>query len=121
LTAEVSGNMKSKTATKTALTACLFAVCLFHSALAGAEVPLRVDRRKPLPVGVVGKHYAAMVPIFGGIPPYSCAVSSGQLPPGLTVIARNRQPQSYCLIHGTPTVPGNWVGITILKKKIEPQ
>ena len=53
-----------------------------------------------LPNGVVGQPYAAAVTRTGGNPPFTWAIKSGSLPPGLSL-----QPGGG--ITGTPTGPGN--------------
>jgi hypothetical protein len=95
----------------------LIAACFAVSALAEIATPVHFVRKKPLPNGVVGHQYEAMVPIMGGSPPYHCKVLHGQLPPGLTMETKNEGNQaSYCLIHGVPTKSGKWDGLTILEK-----
>ena len=49
-----------------------------------------------LPVGVVGTPYTGTIPVLGGTAPYSCSITSGTLPAGLTLGAG-------CIISGTPT------------------
>ena len=51
-----------------------------------------------LPNGTVGVPYTATIGVAGGISPYSCAITAGALPAGLTV--------SGCVVSGTPTVAG---------------
>ena len=52
-----------------------------------------------LPNGVVGTPYSATLAVTGGTAPYTCALSSGSLPAGLTLGAN-------CLVSGTPTTVG---------------
>jgi large repetitive protein len=50
-----------------------------------------------LPNGTVGTPYGATIGVSGGTSPYSCSITSGTLPAGLTLGAN-------CLVSGTPTV-----------------
>jgi hypothetical protein len=52
----------------------------------------------PLPGGTVGIVYNATIGVSGGIAPYSCSITAGTLPAGLTL--------SACVISGTPTAAG---------------
>ncbi len=56
-----------------------------------------------LPAAVVGTTYSQALPASGGHPPYSFALSSGSLPPGLALEA------SSGVIDGTPTASAAWV------------
>lgn len=51
-----------------------------------------------LPNGTVNVPYAATIGVSGGTAPYSCSITSGTLPAGLTL--------SGCTVSGTPTTPG---------------
>ncbi|ACO33900.1 Ig domain protein [Acidobacterium capsulatum ATCC 51196] len=51
-----------------------------------------------LPNGTVGVAYSAAIGVSGGTSPYSCAITSGTLPAGLTL--------SGCTVSGTPTTAG---------------
>ncbi|WP_446744206.1 beta strand repeat-containing protein [Silvibacterium acidisoli] len=51
-----------------------------------------------LPPGTVGVPYTGTIGASGGTAPYSCAITSGTLPAGLTI--------SGCTVSGTPTTPG---------------
>jgi hypothetical protein len=55
-----------------------------------------------LPQGVVGSSYSGNFTAVGGASPYTWSVSSGQLPPGLTLAA------STGALSGTPTASGNY-------------
>jgi hypothetical protein len=52
-----------------------------------------------LPNGTVGVPYNATIGVSGGTPPYSCTITNGTLPAGLTLGAG-------CVVSGTPTVSG---------------
>jgi hypothetical protein len=58
-----------------------------------------------LPPGVVGIFYNQRISASGGTPPYTFTVSSGTLPPGLTLSATS---SSTAVISGTPTTAGNF-------------
>ncbi|WP_260735086.1 beta strand repeat-containing protein [Tunturiibacter lichenicola] len=51
-----------------------------------------------LPNATVGVPYTGLIGVAGGTSPYSCAITAGTLPAGLTV--------SGCVVSGTPTVAG---------------
>ncbi|MEG9431155.1 beta strand repeat-containing protein [Terriglobus sp. ADX1] len=53
------------------------------------------------PVGVVNVPYVGVILVLGGTPPYTCSVSSGTLPPGITL-------HSDCTLTGTPTSAGTF-------------
>ena len=62
-----------------------------------------------LPQGVVGAPYNGTLTISGGTAPYTWSVSSGQLPPGLSLSAASGA------ISGTPTSAGNFsFGIKVI-------
>jgi hypothetical protein len=52
-----------------------------------------------LPSGTVGTVYTAPIPITGGTSPYTCTLTSGALPAGLTL-------GTGCSVTGTPTTSG---------------
>ena len=52
-----------------------------------------------LPDGTVGVPYDAVIGVAGGTAPYSCSITSGTLPAGLTL--------SGCTVSGTPTAAGS--------------
>ena len=52
-----------------------------------------------LPGAVVGTPYSATIGVSGGTGPYSCLLTAGTLPAGLTL-------SSECIVSGTPTVAG---------------
>lgn len=52
-----------------------------------------------LPDGTVGVPYSALVGVTGGTSPYSCSITSGTLPAGLSL--------SGCTVSGTPTTAGS--------------
>jgi hypothetical protein len=63
--------------------------------------PLVVSTASPLPAGVAGTAYSQTLTATGGVPPYQWQVTSGALPPLLTL-------SSNGTIAGTPTTPGTW-------------
>ncbi len=65
----------------------------------GLALPLSVTTRS-LPAGTVGLAYSATLAATGGTTPYSWAVTTGTLPPGLSLDA------STGTITGVPTAPG---------------
>ena len=52
------------------------------------------------PSGTAGTPYTGTIPVSGGTGPYSCTITAGSLPAGLTLGAN-------CTITGTPTTPGS--------------
>ncbi|WP_175529087.1 beta strand repeat-containing protein [Granulicella pectinivorans] len=52
-----------------------------------------------LPNGTVGAPYSSTIGVLGGTGPYSCAITTGTLPAGLTLGAG-------CVVSGTPTTAG---------------
>ncbi len=54
-----------------------------------------------LPIAVVNSPYSASIGDIGGALPYSCALLSGSVPPGLALNAD-------CSFSGTPTEAGSW-------------
>jgi hypothetical protein len=50
------------------------------------------------PAGTVNTPYTGTIVVSGGTSPYSCTITAGTLPAGLTI--------SNCTISGTPTTPG---------------
>jgi|GEM_PF-710047 len=60
-----------------------------------------------LPGGTVNVLYSGTIPVTGGTGPYTCVVSVGSLPAGLTL-------NSNCIVSGTPTTPGTFtVTVTV--------
>ena len=55
-----------------------------------------------LPSGVIGMSYSANLTASGGMPAYTWSITSGQLPPGLSLAAATGT------ISGTPTASGNF-------------
>jgi hypothetical protein len=64
--------------------------------------PLALPPATSLPTGVTGTTYSGTLKPSGGQPPYSFAVSSGQLPPGLALNAASGE------ISGRPTQVGSF-------------
>lgn len=58
-----------------------------------------------LPAANAGVAYSATINISGGVPPYTCSVSVGALPAGLTLGTTG---VSSCPISGTPTADGSF-------------
>ncbi len=56
-----------------------------------------------LPSGTAGSTYTGSVPVNGGTGPYTCKLTSGSLPAGLTLNAN-------CTVTGSPTGPGTGTG-----------
>src|SRR5215467_9084353 len=67
-----------------------------------------------LPDGVTSNSYSGPVNIFGGFGALSASISSGSLPPGLSI-----DPNTG-LISGTPTVPGNYTFTVQVKDSFTP-
>ncbi len=60
--------------------------------------PAALALTNTLPDGTVGVVYSATIDASGGTTPYSCSITSGTLPTGLTLTG--------CTVGGTPTAPG---------------
>ncbi len=60
-----------------------------------------------LPNGTLGVPYSSTVGVTGGTAPYTCAVASGALPPGLTLNP------TTCVVSGTPVAPAGTANFTI--------
>jgi hypothetical protein len=61
--------------------------------------PAALTLTNTLPNGTVGVVYSAPIDAAGGTTPYTCSISSGSLPAGLTL--------SGCTVAGTPTAAGS--------------
>jgi hypothetical protein len=62
-----------------------------------------------LPPGTIYAHYSQSMTVAGGVVPYTWSITSGTLPPGLSLgtgCVDSRQPS--CTISGTPTLAGNY-------------
>ena len=68
--------------------------------VAAAAVPLSITTQSPLPGGTVGVAYTLTFAATGGTSPYNWYLSSGALPPGLTLNAGSGS------LTGTPTTAG---------------
>jgi hypothetical protein len=60
--------------------------------------PAALTLTNTLPNGTVGVVYSATIGASGGTTPYSCSITTGTLPAGLSL--------SGCTVSGTPTTPG---------------
>ncbi|HLH16030.1 MAG TPA: Ig domain-containing protein [Bryobacteraceae bacterium] len=65
-------------------------------------VPAALNLPCPINTGQVGVPYTSTLAATGGVPPFTYSISSGSLPPGLTLNP------STGLISGTPTVAGTF-------------
>jgi hypothetical protein len=52
-----------------------------------------------LPIATINQPYSYQIPISGGVPPYTCVITSGALPHGITL-------SPSCLLSGIPTQIG---------------
>ena len=74
-----------------------------------AATNLTISSSSTLPEGTVNSIYSTLMHATGGTPPYSWAISAGNLPAGLTLATTTG------IISGTPTTSGNYVvGITVI-------
>jgi hypothetical protein len=67
----------------------------------GAPASLGLGCASP-PDGVVGVEYLHRFPVSGGVPPYTFAIISGTLPPGLTLDSMRGE------VSGIPTLAGDF-------------
>lgn len=54
-----------------------------------------------LPPGMIGQPYAGSIGVSGGVPPYTCTITSGSLPLGVTL-------GTNCTISGVPAIDGTY-------------
>lgn len=101
--------------TVTAANTYSFSVSVSSGGLtAGAAVSLTIDRPRPISVsnaspgtGTVNVLYSGQVSATGGVSPYTWAINSGSLPPGISM-------NSSGIFSGTPTTPGAFsFGVTV--------
>ena len=72
-----------------------------YSGVTLTTTTLGITTSSPLPSGSAGAAYSQTLAASGGIPPYTWAISSGTLPPGLAL-------SSAGAITGTPTTAGTY-------------
>lgn len=72
----------------------------------GQEAPLGILSPRMLPPAQVGEAYELQIVGSGGVPPYAWTVSSGSLPPGLTL--ETSFTAAATLLHGRPTRVGDY-------------
>ena len=80
---------------------------LYIPAYQSASTALRLAVASPLPLGVVGTAYTQTLAAAGGTAPYSYALVTGALPPGLAIATSN--------LSGTPSAAGTyqaWIQVT---------
>lgn len=63
---------------------------------------VHLEPRSPLPDGAVGQPYLQNLAAAGSSPPFAFNVTSGMLPPGLSLSTAG-------VLSGTPATPGSWV------------
>src|SRR6185437_14849493 len=69
------------------------------SVLTNSSTPQLALTASTLPNGTVNVPYSATIGVTGGTTPYSCVLTSGTLPAGLSM-------GPACLVSGTPTTAG---------------
>jgi hypothetical protein len=107
LATQVAPSTSSLTAQDTITSAAWTMVLAAFKAAVGSPV-ITVSG---LPPGVVGVAYSTTLTASGGTPPYTWAVTSGSLPPGLSLTASGA---SAGLVSGTPTTAGSYpLGVTV--------
>ena len=81
-------------------------LCMLTMACSSGKPPAHIDplviSTTPPPSGFVGVSYTFTLAARGGVPPYSWSISTGSLPPGVTLNAGTG------MISGTPTSAGSF-------------
>src|SRR5437868_14074711 len=67
------------------------------------QCPVIMVNPATLPPGIIGSSYSQTVSAVGGTAPYTFAISTGGLPPGLSITAANA---GTVVVSGTPTASG---------------
>ena len=101
----IRANVSDPNVMQNLLTGTLTPVVVAHTANTGFATPpaTLAILSAALPDGVIGNTYSGPVNVFGGFGALTVSISSGSLPPGLSI-----NPTTGVL-SGTPTTPGNYV------------
>jgi uncharacterized protein (TIGR03437 family) len=99
-TVAATGFTPTATITVTDSAAATASETLGIPAYTAAFTILHIPMASTLPSGVQGSFYADALAVAGGTAPYSWALSSGILPPGLTLVGG--------ALNGTPTAPASY-------------
>jgi hypothetical protein len=112
----IRANVSDATVMQNLLAGALTPVVVAHPANTGLATPSATLAilSSTLPDGIVSLTYAGPVNIFGGFGALTASISSGLLPPGLSI-----DPNTG-LISGTPTVPGDYTFAVQVKDSFTP-
>jgi hypothetical protein len=100
----IRANVSDPNVMQNLVTTAFTPVVVAHTANTGSATPpaTLAILSATLPDGVIGNTYSGPVNVFGGFGALTVSISSGSLPPGLSI-----NPTTG-VISGTPTTPGNY-------------